>query len=162
MLPGRVMSRTQLTWVLLAGLLAGCASGPAHIDAATNLQRMEWLVGTWQRTDLPVGRSGHERWARDGGGFSGIGVARQGAGTVFEETLRIEARDGEIVYIAEVAHNPAPVVFRLIRIDDDGFVFENPAHDFPKVIAYRRDGDRLRVRVSAGKQASEFAFQRRR
>ena len=85
----------------------------------------------------------------------------QGAANTFEEHLRIETRDGGIVYVAEVDHNPAPVVFRLTRVDDDGFVFANPAHDFPKVIAYRREGDRLHVRVSAGGKASEFHFRRR-
>ena len=156
------MHRMGVTWVLLLGLLAGCASGSAQVDAGATLQRMQWLVGSWQRTDLPAGRSGYERWARDRAGLSGVGLAMQETATTFEERLRIEARDGEIVYIAEVAHNPAPVVFRLTRIDDDGFVFENPTHDFPKVIAYRREGDRLRVRVSAGEKASEFAFRRRR
>ena len=156
------MRRMSLTWLLLIGLLAGCASGSAQVDTVATLQRMGWLAGTWQRTDLPAGRSGYERWTRDRAGLSGVGLARQGAATTFEERLRIEARDGEVVYIAEVAHNPAPVVFRLTRIDDEGFVFENPAHDFPKVITYRREGDRLRVRVSAGEKASEFAFQRRR
>jgi len=154
------MRRTGLTWVLLAGLLTGCASSPARVDPAATLQRMQWLAGTWQRTDLPDGRSGYERWTPDDDGLSGVGVAMHGSDIVFEETLRIELRDGAVVYIAEVAHNPAPVVFRLARIDADGFVFENPAHDFPKVIAYRREGDHLRVRVSAGEKASEFAFRR--
>ncbi|MGQ4661020.1 DUF6265 family protein [Lysobacter sp. F6437] len=157
------MRRMSVAWiVVLAGLLTGCASSPAQIDPVATLQPLQWLAGTWQRTDLPAGRSGYERWTPDDGGLSGVGVAMQGGDTVFEETLRIELRDGTVVYIAEVAHNPAPVVFRLARIDQDGFVFENPAHDFPKVIAYRREGDRLSVRVSAGEKASEFAFQRRR
>ncbi len=154
------MSPMRLTWVLLVGLLAGCMSGPERVDAAVNLQRMDWLSGTWQRTDLPAGRSGYEQWRRDGAGFSGVGAALQGTETVFEETLRIESRDGAVVYVAEVAHNAAPVVFRLTDLDDDGFVFENPAHDFPQVIAYRRDGDLLHVRVSAGDQASKFRFRR--
>lgn len=156
------MNRMRLIWVLLlASLLAGCVSGPARVDAVADLQRMDWLTGTWQRTDLSAGRSGYEQWRRDGEGFSGVGVARQRTETVFEETLRIELRDGAIVYVAGVAHNPAPVEFRLTDLDDDGFVFENPAHDFPQVIAYRRDGDLLQVRVSAGDRASEFRFKRR-
>lgn len=156
------MNRVAWTGVLLATLLPGCVSGlAARGDSGANLQRMGWLDGTWQRTDLPTGRSGYEQWRRDGEGFVGRGVARRGSETVFEETLRIEMRDGAVVYVAEVAHNPAPVLFRLTRLDDDGFVFENPAHDFPQVIAYRRDGDRLHVRVSAGGKASEFHFRRR-
>lgn len=152
--------RIGMTWMVLLALLAGCASGPARVDAAVHLQRMDWLVGTWRRTDLPADRSGYERWASDGRGFAGTGVTMQGVDTVFEEALRIDVRDEAIWYVAEVAHNPEPVRFRLTRIDDDGLVFENPTHDFPQVIAYRRAGDRLQVRVSAGTRASEFHFRR--
>ena len=149
-------------------LLAACAWLPATGGTPeAQLRRMNWLPGRWQRTDLPAGESGHETWRRSGAhGLAGAGLARRGDVVVFEETLRIQVRGGAVVYLADVARNPAPVAFALTALDDDGFVFENPAHDFPQVIAYRRDGERLVVRVSAtgpaGARASEFRFRRQR
>jgi hypothetical protein len=42
-------------------------------------------------------------------------------------------------------------------------VFENPAHDFPTRVAYRRDGDRLVATVSGpgGRDAQSWTFVRK-
>jgi hypothetical protein len=132
-------------------------------DALTQLRQMTWLAGTWQRTDLPTGQSGYERWTDHGAqGFVGIGVSERSGKTVFEEELRIVAKDGTLYYVADVAENPQPVYFKLTEFDKNGFTFENPAHDFPQKIVYRRDAERLQVEVSAGDKTREFEFERQR
>lgn len=146
------------TLMLLAAFVAGPAPAKENGTAA---DRMAWLAGTWQRTGLPAGQSGYERWTRDAdGGFSGLGVSKRGDKTVFEEKLRIVAEGDAVYYVAEVPQNPAPVRFRLIESGSDSAVFENPEHDFPKRIEYRRQGDRLHARISAGGKAMAFEFER--
>ena len=52
-----------------------------------------------------------------------------------------------------MAHNDYPVAFRLTACEADRLVFENPGHDFPRRLEYRRvDGDRLEVHVSDGEE----------
>lgn len=87
-------------------------------------------------------------------------MATRRDGSRFEERLRIAVHDGAVHYVAEVPDNPTPVYFRLTRVDDDQVVFENPTHDFPQVIAYQRDDDSLRARISAGDRQVEFRFRR--
>lgn len=48
---------------------------------------------------------------------------------------------GEIFYIPRPMENPLPVAFRLISHESGRAVFENPAHDFPTRIIYRRNDD---------------------
>lgn len=152
----------RIILVTLALILA-LSSGAAAADtckAQEELQRLDWLIGTWQRIDLPEGREGREIWspATTEPGLTGRGIATRRDGSRFEERLRIGIHDEAVHYVAEVPGNPAPVYFRLTRIDDNHVVFENPVHDFPQVIAYERDGDALLARISAGDRQIEFRF----
>lgn len=153
--------RQMLLFVLL--LVGAPSSSLQAEEMAPQLRQMTWLVGTWQRVDLPEGRSGYERWTYDGAqGLDGVGVSERGGKIVFEEKLRIAEKDGSVHYVADVAENAEPVYFKLTELSESGLTFENPAHDFPQKIAYRRDGERLHVRVSAGDKATEFEFERQR
>ena len=51
------------------------------------------------------------------------------------EFLRIVERDGGLVYIAQPNGRP-PTEFVLTGMTADSATFENPAHDFPKMIRY--------------------------
>lgn len=58
---------------------------------------------------------------------------------------------GGVFYVSKVSHNELPVAFRLTTCTDGRFVFDNPQHDFPRRLDYRRVGaDRLTVHVSDG------------
>jgi hypothetical protein len=142
----------------LAALSALACAG----DADPAIAELDWLPGEWQRTDLPADETGFERWQRAGdGSLAGIGVHERPGGKRFEEKLRIAHRDGVLVYIADTPQNPAPVAFELAHAEEDGLVFENPAHDFPKRITYRRTGtDAMTVRIDGDGKAIDFAFHR--
>lgn len=148
--------------LLLAMLLVGAVPGDLQAaDAPAQLQKMAWLAGTWQRVDLPEGQSGYERWTYDGAqGFAGVGVTERDGKTTFEEKLRIVPKDGVVYYVADVPENAQPVYFKLTELSTSGFSFENPAHDFPQKIEYKKDGRQLHVRVSAGNKAEDFKFER--
>ncbi len=109
---------------------------------------------------MPDGRSGCERWQVDRGGYVGLGATLKNGKVQFQEKLRIEEDHEGVHYIADVPDNPAPVRFRLVEIGEGSVAFENPAHDFPKRIAYRLDGDRLEARVSGGRREMTLRFQR--
>jgi hypothetical protein len=69
-------------------------------------------------------------------------VSRTVAGdkTVFFEYLRIETRPDGVYYVAHPKARPG-TDFRLISVKGQVATFENPAHDFPKRIIYRRNED---------------------
>jgi hypothetical protein len=77
------------------------------------------------------------------------------------EFLRIVERSGGLVYMAQPEGRP-PTDFVLTEIATESATFENPAHDFPKMIRYakRPDGS-LEARISDGAQrAQSFVFRR--
>ena len=78
------------------------------------------------------------------------------------EYLRIVQRDGGLVYVAQPNGN-APAEFPLTRIEDRSVTFENPGHDFPKIIRYaaRADGSlEASVRGAAAQRTHSWIFAR--
>jgi Domain of unknown function (DUF6265) len=136
-------------WLGTALILLGPVSfPPPAIEAiqaekpaqAFKIEDLSWLSGDWETA--PGRIQIDEHWTKVAGG-SLIGMSRTVAGgkTVFFEFLRIETRGSEIYYVAHPrARNPG-TDFRLVRLNPQEAVFENMAHDFPKRISYRKNGD---------------------
>ncbi len=124
-------------------------------------KKLNWLVGTWSRTNAKPGHTGIERWelASDSE-LKGFGINLQGKDTTFIEKLRIIVKDNNIVYGADVPENQKPVYFKLTEITESGFICESPDHDFPKKISYQLEGKKLKAKISGDSKAIDFLFQR--
>jgi Domain of unknown function (DUF6265) len=145
--------------VILVPLEDARAQGGKPAANATVAQ-LAWLAGTWNGGAGPV--SIEERWTPPAAGAM-LAVSRtlKGDRMVAFEFLRIVERDGSLVYIAQPGGRP-PTEFTLTAISADSATFENPMHDFPKMIRYskRADGS-LEARVSDGGQKGEtFLFKK--
>ena len=77
----------------------------------------------------------------------GVGRTLKGDREVLREILSIEPRGKNYVYVAELP-NRGPVEFKLVDRGIEWARFENPEHDFPQRIEYRRNGNNLRAEVS--------------
>lgn len=150
------------TFLWLACLVVAGAMPLAQADlpAPARLQPLAWLLGSWEREGLREGSSGVETWQVEGDAFVGSGKRLKGATLVFEEKLRLEADGTDVFYVADVAENPQPVRFRMVEQAGTSAVFENPAHDFPKRIAYRLEGEQLVVVTSGDGREVTFRFKR--
>ena len=90
-----------------------------------------------------------------------IGMGRTVAGnkTVEFEFLRIEQRGDDIFYVANPnAHCPQTDI-KLTDITGQEVVFENPEHDYPKRVIYRKNSDgSLVASVDAGEGTKSQTF----
>ncbi len=111
------------------------ADTASHAGPLTGLA---WLAGCWRREAGE--RTIDEQWmSPQGDAMLGMSRTVRG-GTLTEfEYLRIEVIDGRVMYIAHPVRQ-AETAFPLLRAGTDEVVFENPAHDFPQRIGYRRIG----------------------
>ena len=150
----------SLTLILVLGIAAGVPAQGARPEARGTLTQLAWLAGTWTGGGGPV--SFEERWTpAAGGAMLAVSRTMKGDRMVAFEYLRIVERDGGLVYIAQPNGRP-PTEFVLTAITADSATFENPMHDFPKMIRYtkRADGS-LEARVSDGGQKNEtFVFKK--
>lgn len=118
---------------------------------APSLNDFAWMAGDWQTA--PGERVQiEEHWTRPAGGtMIGMGRTVVGDKTAEFEFLRIEQRGAEIFYVAHPNAQCPQTDFQLTRLSGQEAVFENPEHDFPKRIIYRKKSDgSLVAMVDAG------------
>ena len=116
-------------------MLASCSA----FAQTRNIEAMGWLAGSWVLEESGVRIEEH--WIPESGGTM-LGVSRtvKGGKTVAFEFLRLEARGDGVVYVAHPNARPG-TDFTLTKLEVHSAVFENPAHDFPKIIRYRLNPD---------------------
>jgi len=85
-----------------------------------------------------------------------------GEKTVEFEYLRIEQRADGIYYVAHPKARCPGTDFKLTRASATEAVFENPEHDFPKRIIYRKTEDGLTARIDGGEGTKSMSFAYRR
>ncbi len=132
------------------------AAVQSHTDS------LAWLAGHWcmaTATGLV-----EEFWLPESGGLL-LGISRtvkDGKATGFE-FLRIETSGETLRFIAQPGGVP-PTVFTSTRVAENRFEVQNPEHDFPQKIVYRREGEALLATISGPgadgqEQGINFTFQ---
>lgn len=139
------------TLVLSTGLSAGLAS--------QTIQPPTWLAGCWeQRTG---NRESLEMWMPPAGGLM-LGASRTivgGAVREYEQVM-IKVEGGKLVYTALPSGQPT-ASFTSTNVTDSSFTVENPQHDFPQRIIYRRRGaDSLIARIEGGTRGFDYPMRR--
>jgi hypothetical protein len=127
-------------------LAVGVLGVGTFAGAQEPLGQLRWLAGCWEL------RSGSrvvlEMWMPPLGDLM-LGASRTlvGATTREFEHLRIRSEAGKLVYTA-LPSGQRETSFPATAVSDTAVTFENPTHDFPQRIAYRRRGaDSLIARV---------------
>ena len=136
------------------------------INAATQtptLADLAWMSGAWETA--PGGRRQIEEHWTVAAGATMMGMSRTVAGekTVEFEYLRIEQRADGIYYVAHPKARCPGTDFKLTRASANEAVFENPQHDFPKRIIYRKGADdSLTASVDGGEGTKTISYAYRR
>jgi len=136
-------------------------------EKTASLEDLSSFVGTWRLDEED--RNYTETWVLDGERLEGSAVELVGTDTVFYEEMTIFERgeDGWVLGVTVAdQNNSSTVFFRLLKLRNDYFQFENAAHDFPKRIIYEMKGsDRMEARVDGGEEGDQilnFAFMRKK
>ena len=128
------------------------------------LDALAWMAGSWSGTSRGIEME--EQWTVPKGN-SMIGLHRDvGKGrTLGFEFLRIEQQGDAIVYLAMPGGRSPATPFPLKEVTGTRVVFENPTHDFPKMIRYvRKPDDVMEATISgaANQRATTFVFKKQR
>lgn len=147
-------------YLVLLPLLLACLMSVAQ--TSTRIEDLGWLVGSWNRIKNKPGQTANERWIIDAEvGLRGYGVTLKGQDTVFIEKMMIVSGDHNALYfVADLTENPKPVYFKITSTTQNEFTCENPEHDFPKKIHYRRKAKELVVTISGNGKSIEYRFLR--
>ena len=123
----------HLALAVAALVLGASATGPT-----ARVTQVGWLAGCWEQA---VGqRLVEEQWTRPRGGLMlGLGRTVRGDTLVEYEQTRIFERGGRLVFGANPS-GQASAEFESIEVSDSSVTFQNPTHDFPQRVMYRRRG----------------------
>lgn len=115
-----------------------------------------FLEGTWKVENEEV----YERWDKvNENTLKGISYLLQDGQMSISEYIDISKTNKKVTYVATVLgqNQGKAVSFKLTKMDS-AFTFENPKHDFPKKIVYKKLNEtEISVHVSDGKQM-EFGY----
>lgn len=112
--------------------------------AAAAAQDLTWMSGYW--LSCSGGQEVSETWT-DSRGAVMLGMSftlRNGRPSW--EFSRIGPSGSGLSFFAQPS-GQAPAEFRAVETGANRVVFENPQHDFPQRVIYRRDGNRLIGRI---------------
>ena len=140
----------------IAVIAALLLAAPAAAQQAS-IKSAAWIGGCWRLE--AKGRVVDEQWMAPAGDVM-LGMARtvrDGRLDEYELTL-LRQVDGRLDYEAHPVRQPT-AVFSSTWVSDTLLIFENPRHDFPKLVAYQKRGaDSLIARVAGGNQPSDRAI----
>ncbi|MEW6209595.1 MAG: DUF6265 family protein [Acidobacteriota bacterium] len=149
--------------ISVVALICLCFAAGHAQERKPSMNDLAWLAGCWEGRSSKGVRE--EYWTKAAGGsIFGIGRAIRDGKTVEFEFMRIHEERGEIRLTARPSNQPE-ASFKLVRANVDEAIFENPQHDFPQRVIYRRQADgSLLARIEGereGKQSGiDFPFTR--
>jgi hypothetical protein len=134
----------------------------ALLSQPGGVHRANWLQGCWE-SSMPA-RTIEEIWtAPKGDSMMGISRTIRDGKLVEYEMVVLREQGERLAYVAHPSGQP-PATFLSTRVSPSELMFENPAHDFPQQIGYRRDGEALVAWISGVRDGRtrrvEFPYRR--
>jgi hypothetical protein len=126
-------------YIAALGALSLIFASPHAAQQPDPIAQLVWMSGCWTQTH-PDGLT-EEHWMKPAGG-SMLGMSRsvRGGRTTEFEFLQIADVKGSFAYIARPS-GQAETTFPVKTLTEREVVFENPTHDFPQRVIYRRNAD---------------------
>jgi len=124
---------------------------------ANDINKASWLIGTWEnKTSRGII---FEAWKKVSDlEMSGMSYVINGNDTIVFESIRLVQEQDGLYYIPVVKNqnDGLPVRFAMKSISETQMVFENPQHDFPQVISYKKvSADSLVAEISGLRDGQE-------
>ena len=140
--------------IAITGLLfVGCNQTENETKTFTKdlskITQMDFFLGDWQN----ISNDGkfYESWKKTNDTlYSGVSYLIVGNDTTFKESIALELRNNELYYIPSVSNQNGndAVSFKLVKTENNEYVFENKNHDFPEQIIYTKTtSDSLKARI---------------
>lgn len=153
-----MIKRASIFYCLLAITVGAC-----QVRSDKKFDKIQWISGHWKASGEDT--YFYESWERkEPALYTGKAYTLVGTDTVFSEKMTI-AEEGGKIYLNTVPAEKEAVAFQLMGANDKEVIFENPMHDYPRRITYRRiSADSLYVEITGialgATQGQEIYFQR--
>ncbi len=144
------------TIILIAFVFTMCNSKQNE-----STENFDWLLGKWQRINEEQGKTTFENWEKTGNSeYNGIGFTIQNNDTISQEKMKIVETDEKWNLLVKTLEEKEFIRFEMSEIQEDKFECKNDTLDFPKLIKYWKNGDKMNALVSGDSLKLSFEFKR--
>ena len=131
------------------------------IEKKTTNKNFDWLLGNWKRNNEEDGKETFEVWTKiSSSEYYGIGFTMQNNDTLKQEKIRLVKSGGKWELEVQPQDELNPIIFNMTSYNDQEFICENKALDFPKLIKYWKNGNKINALVSGDDMEISFEFER--
>ncbi|WP_264521397.1 DUF6265 family protein [Flavobacterium sp. N1994] len=144
--------KTVLLSTIIILCFVSCKNSTSH-KKFDKLDKMNWLLGHWEQK-LPDGTLTENWEIANDSTFTGQSYFITSKDTVHFESIQLIQKNEELIYNATVQgqNNDEPVSFKQTSDAENVFTFENPKHDYPQKIVYKKINDTNLIATISGKQ----------
>ncbi len=155
-----IVKFTAITLIAFAFIMCNTKQNGNKETTTTKSGNFDWLLGKWQRTNEEQGKATFENWEKSSDTvYSGIGFTIQNNDTISQEQMKIVELKGEWNLLVKTPDEKEFIKFRMSKMEDDKFEFENDSLDFPKLIKYWKNGHKINALVSGGNLKRSYEFE---
>lgn len=127
----------------------------------SNKTQFDWLVGNWIRMNDKDSKRTFESWKKKSNTeYLGVSYTLLNNDTVWKENVELSKSDNTWYFAVKGKEDKNPTIFKLSKIDSLSFAFENKLNSFPKLIQYKKNGDKFKAIVSADDMIIPFEFEK--
>lgn len=119
----------------------------------SHINKMNWLEGSWENK-MPEGIL-TETWTKvNDSTYKGKTLFIKEKDTIHNEEIVLSQKGETLYYTPTVIgqNNDEPIEFKMTNSTENEFVFENPKHDYPQKIVYKKLNATNLVATISGKQ----------
>jgi hypothetical protein len=128
-----------------------------------DINDLDWIIGEWISTSGDESMTEH--WQKESDTLIvGHGWFISSSDTILTEQLKIAARNNDIIYFASPS-GQTTTEFKLTQLNDNEATFENPDHDFPQKIYYKKISEdslyaKIEGTINRNKKVMDFYWKR--
>ena len=156
-------SIVKISFVLLTTLALTMCNTKRNDQKSTtqSTENFDWLLGNWKRTNEEKGKETFENWKKaNDNEYKGIGFTLQNRDTLSQEQMKLIQTNGKWNLLVKTPDEKDFIKFEMTEIADDKFECKNDTLDFPKLIKYWKNGDKMNAIVSGDSLKLSFEFER--
>ena len=155
----------KIIMLFIGLMILSCNSRPKNQPQKNShthpIENFDWILGNWERINNEEGRKTFENWTKQNDTvYAGVGFTLPGEDTISQEKIKLFKANEKWNLTVSLPKITTPILFAGTSHTNSEFVCKNPENDFPKVIKYWKNGQKLNASVSNSEMNVLFEFEK--
>ena len=128
---------------------------------ANEYSELDWLLGNWIRTNEKEDRETYESWIKiNEQEYEGISFTIKNKDTIWQENVSLKQNKGNWSFVVLPKGEVNKTIFKVTKFDSITLICENQENEFPKIIKYFKDGNKIKATIEGGELKIPFEFEK--